>query len=309
VFSICTIVYLDRGFFVREDLVKALTDFGLSCNQAKVYLSIVQSPRASVNTISKDTKIHKQDVYMILPKLEKMGLITKSVGRPLYIKALPPETALNYIINAEQQAVNQKIRRLKQTVKWLSESIESLAGTHSDSDGLEVQAVFCSADNAVNSKLDEAYASAKSKCCLVINFNLLRRRVDLLERRFHLLATNNVKTRILIDNMQKVEDAYKILKQILPQIGDFIIKKSGKVTIKPYVLIDDKVVLIATQEITAGGFPCLLWTNAPNVIAIYRDNFEKAWECSHSILLNVKTSNTRRTGIASCLAEVITSNK
>jgi hypothetical protein len=42
--------------YMEEDLVKRLTDFGLSINQAKVYLRIVQSASTSVNTILKTTQ-------------------------------------------------------------------------------------------------------------------------------------------------------------------------------------------------------------------------------------------------------------
>ena len=66
----------------KRDLVKKLGDFGFTANQAKVYFSIVQSGSTYVSRISESTQLHRQDIYKILPKLEKMGLITRTVAKP-----------------------------------------------------------------------------------------------------------------------------------------------------------------------------------------------------------------------------------
>jgi sugar-specific transcriptional regulator TrmB len=228
---------------------------------------------------------------MILPKLEKMGLISKTLERPIFIKAVPPDKALNYLINAEQNKANEKIKQLTETVNWLSEALKSLEQNRQQVlDCLDTTVVFFSADMAINHRIDEAYASAKKHYCLVINFDLLRRRATLIEGRLRILANNGVKTRILIDNINRISDAQKILEDVVPQHGDFSIKQSGKVTIKPYILVDDREVLIATQQSSPGGYPCCLCTNARNIIAIYRDNFEKAWEKSYPIFFTPKTN-------------------
>src|SRR4030042_6398097 len=109
---------------MEKDLVKRLTDFGLSVNQAKVYLSIIQSASTSANTISKTTRLHQQDIYKILPKLEEMGLITKTADRPVTIEAIPMEEALSHIVSMEQQKANQRITRLKADLKALVNAIE-----------------------------------------------------------------------------------------------------------------------------------------------------------------------------------------
>ncbi len=268
-----------------EDLVQELLAFGLSVNQAKAYLSIIQSAlQATVNTISATTKIHQQDVYKILPKLEKMGLITKTVERPVAIKAIPPEKALNYIIVVEQQKANQKIKHLKRTAKALAQAIEKTQKQNqTDQEQMGIQAVFLTTDNAVNNKLNAAYANAKTQCDSVMNFELMQRRLPLLEKRYQALSTNKTKTRILLNNIENVEAAKKILKQIIPPTGDFTLKQAGKITIKPYLIIDNVEIYISSQRKTPRGFPCMLWTNSKNIMSIYQDNFEKAWKNSQPV--------------------------
>ena len=67
---------------IQEELVNRLSQFGLTTNQSKVYLSIIHVGSISAGNISKVTFLHRQDIYKILPKLEKKGLITKTIGKP-----------------------------------------------------------------------------------------------------------------------------------------------------------------------------------------------------------------------------------
>ena len=267
-----------------KDLVQRLIAFGLSVNQAKVYLSIVNSTEANVSSIASGTKIHQQDVYKILPKLEDMGLITKTVEHPLVIRAIPPEKALKHIITIEQEKAAKKIKRLKQTVKALTEAIEK----NKDESCKELkqknmEVTFLSTDNAINHGLDNAFGNARVECNSVINFELMFRRLPLLEKRYQALATNNVRTRILIDTAENVVNTIKILESIIPE-GNFEIRKSGKITVKPYVIFDNKEIYISTQRKTLHNFPCVLRTNSQNIIYIYKENFERAWKSSTEVL-------------------------
>ncbi|MCZ2856768.1 MAG: hypothetical protein O2U62_06710, partial [Candidatus Bathyarchaeota archaeon] len=72
-----------------EKNVEILTDFGLTGNQAKVYLAAARLRLASVGQISKVSKVRREDVYRILPKLEKMGLVERLLGKPTKIRATP----------------------------------------------------------------------------------------------------------------------------------------------------------------------------------------------------------------------------
>ena len=97
---------------MQEDLVEKMTNFGFTINQAKVYLSIVQSGKTGVGRISKNTQLHRQDIYKLLPKLEKMGLITRTIDKPFMIEALPVKKALESIILKEKEKADQRITQL-----------------------------------------------------------------------------------------------------------------------------------------------------------------------------------------------------
>lgn len=96
---------------MADDLLMKLSEFGFTINQAKVYLSIVESGLISVGDISKNTQLYVQDIYKILPKLEKRGLITKTIDKPVLIKAIPVEKALNRLVTVEKSEAKERISR------------------------------------------------------------------------------------------------------------------------------------------------------------------------------------------------------
>jgi len=95
-----------------DEKAEILSDFGLTHNQAKVYIAIAQLGLASVSQVSKLSKVRREDVYRMLPKLEKKGLIEKTLGKPTKIRATPVEDALSILIKREQDIANKRLSKL-----------------------------------------------------------------------------------------------------------------------------------------------------------------------------------------------------
>ncbi|MCW4030308.1 MAG: hypothetical protein NWE92_11750 [Candidatus Bathyarchaeota archaeon] len=268
----------------ESELVRELTAFGLSNNQAKAYVCILRSKRSSISSIAEDTHIHPQDVYKILPKLEKMGLITKTTERPLFITNIPSAKALTRIITLEQQKATDKINRMK-TVRAVAQAIENNF-VENEIDLQSDNATYIVTDNSVNNSLDEAFEKARIQFDGVLNFELMRRRSPHLCNHCKALATHKVKTRILIEDLHILEANKKLLKQIIPSKGDFTLKQGGNIRVKPYLIFDNKELFITTQRKTTGLFPCMLKTDSRNIIEIYQQNFETAWDNGKPIVLD-----------------------
>lgn len=276
---------------MQEDLIVRLLDFGLTTNQAKTYLSIIQSGLTSVNRIAKATRIHRQDIYKILPKLEEAGLITKTIDTPIMINAIPIEKALSHLVSMERKKANERIFRLEAN---LNDLINAIKKTQEVQHTREEEVFFLSTEKTIKHSLDQAYENARIKCDLVMNYELLRQRIDPLRWRFQKLALNKVRSRLLFEDPKKRGLIEKTLEEIIPSTGDFEVKLTdGKITVKPYLILDHKV-FISTRKETSNGLPCILWTNSPDIIAIYEDNFEKAWNSHHAITIYPKRSRPKR---------------
>ena len=85
-----------------EKQIVWLMDFGFTINQARVYASLITFKMLTIKEISEITKVHVQDIYKIIPKLQQMGLVTKTVNRPAKIQLIPIRTALTKIIREKK---------------------------------------------------------------------------------------------------------------------------------------------------------------------------------------------------------------
>jgi hypothetical protein len=128
-----------------------------------------------------------------------------------------------------------------------------------------------------------------------MNFELLLLRINILRKRFHPLTKNKVKTRFLIDATENKSQQQRTLEEILPSTVDFTVKiTTGKITVKPYRIIDHKEVYISTQKKTGLFFSCMLWTNSKNIISILEENFEKAWNAPSVITIHPTMNSNKK---------------
>lgn len=84
---------------MKED---ALTSLGLSKNESKIYISLLENGSATTSEIAKFSSIHRVNVYDSIRRLKEKGLIGESIrdGRRRY-QAAPPETLKNIIREKE----------------------------------------------------------------------------------------------------------------------------------------------------------------------------------------------------------------
>ena len=78
-----------------NEVLEELTKYGMTKNQALVYVTLVSIGKASVKRISQVSGIRREEVYRLLPELEKIGLIERILGKPNKFRAIPPEKGIS----------------------------------------------------------------------------------------------------------------------------------------------------------------------------------------------------------------------
>src|SRR4030067_1135420 len=104
----------------NDENTELLLGLGLSLNQARVYLAILKLEKTTVGQVAKFSKVRREDVYRILPTLEKMGLIEKLMGKPTEIRATPISDALTFLVAEEKSKSDERLLGMRKTVKRLS---------------------------------------------------------------------------------------------------------------------------------------------------------------------------------------------
>ncbi len=264
---------------MQEDLVAKLEKFGFTTNQAKTYLNIVESGKTKVGRIAVKTHLCRQDIYKLLPKLEKMGLITISIDKPCMIEAVPIEKALDNLVSKEREKVNLRFSYLENNLKEIINSIQEQPVNKE-----ETRFSLLNADEAIKNKEHLTFRKIRKEFLLVTNIE----RIETKSRHFRDLlqatAGNKVKTRLIVFAKDDSDTVKGSIEKIAPSTGRFIAKSIKKDPCTNYQIIDNKEIWIGTQQKTENGSQCMLWTNDQNVIHIYRENFKRIWRQARTLI-------------------------
>ncbi len=97
-----------------------LLGLGLTLNQAKVYLAILKLEKTTVGQVAKLSKVRREDVYRLLPSLEKMGLIERLLGKPTEIRATLISNSLTSLVKEEKNRSEERVKSMRSMVQKLS---------------------------------------------------------------------------------------------------------------------------------------------------------------------------------------------
>ncbi len=256
-----------------EKNVEALIDFGLTHNQAKVYVAVARLKLASVSQISKASKVRREDVYRILPKLEKMGLTERLLGKPTKIRATPVEDALSILIKHEEDTAREKVSTLK-TKKEIV--LKRFARTPS----LEVEEkphfVLLPDREKITSKATLMIRNAKKNIDLVCSRNKLMQFIHEFAEQMTGAAKKQVRIRI-ISNMPERENSIldAIKRQTLPNIS--LDLRYTDLQPAHFMIADYKEALIATTTTGNLAENPKLWTNSHSLVGVFQRSFEDLW--------------------------------
>lgn len=104
-----------------EETATELADFGLTKTQAKIYITLATLGIASASEIAAISKIRREEVYRIIPELEKRGVIVRKLMVPRKFSAIQPETAIEILTKLKLKTMKEEADKLRQSqVKLIS---------------------------------------------------------------------------------------------------------------------------------------------------------------------------------------------
>lgn len=103
--------------------IEKLKEIGLSDSEANVYLSLLKLGEATVAEISKDSGLHRTNIYDSLEKLKEKGLVSYlSKENKQFFRAADPENVLNYL-KEKEESIEKYIPKLKELQTKIKEKI------------------------------------------------------------------------------------------------------------------------------------------------------------------------------------------
>ena len=257
--------------------IEDLTNFGLTQYEAQIYLSALRLGPSTVGKIAKEAGIRREEVYRTIPKLEKTGLLERVLGRPIKVRALPIEDALEVLVDRQETKASNKIRGLITTKESL---IERLGQEFKKDIEREPSSKFVliTEKDTLSKRVSSLIVNAQSTIDFVDSFENAFRFVLMYADALKIDKTNKVNVRIITNFPNDVELIPKTLKKHVPE-NSFIVRYLNKRPSR-YAIFDGSNAMITTSTGDTFSESNCLWTNDANLVGIIERDFEEQFNDS-----------------------------
>jgi sugar-specific transcriptional regulator TrmB len=255
----------------NDENTDLLLGLGLTLNQAKIYLAILKLEKTTVAEVAKFSKVRREDVYRILPSLEKMGLIERLLGKPTQIRATPISDALSFLVAEEKSKSDDRLTGMRNKVQRLSDK-----DWKQPLPGEESIYILIAEKKAILAKTSELIRNSRKELTLIAD----KARIILTLSQFSVECRQAIKKGAQIRLIFEGDKSDGLLKEKVQKLidGTSVHIKFNPEPLNHFIMSDDKEALITTSKESGIGESPSLWTNNSNLIGLLRTAFESDWQ-------------------------------
>ena len=255
-----------------EDSAKLLSEFGLTYYEAIVYITTLKIGVTTAGKIAKQANIRREEVYRTIPKLEKVGLIERILGRPAKVKALPLEEGLNALFEMKEEETSHELRQLLSKKEQVLKKFNYVIKNHKMEEE-QSHFVLISEKDVLSRKVTSAITSAKKSVDFVDSFENAFRFILSYGDVLKTANQKDVEVHILTECPEEIGLIPEYLKKQIPH-NSFTVRYSENIPSR-YILFDEKQAMITTSAGSSFSDGQCLWTNDPSLVGIIHRDFEE----------------------------------
>lgn len=255
----------------QDNDVKALTALGLTALQAKVYLALTKLGQAKIKTISKTTKVARQDLYRIMTELQNRCLAEKVLATPVTFRALPIHEAVPILLQRMNREKAEAHSNALQLVERHKDKMPKLSAQEDEPKFLlipEKQALSHKLGRSIEKAQNTVDMVCSRKTCLQALFESSPKLKKALER--------GVKIRWIIEKPFSTNEAPAILAS-LSENSLFKLKSIDHNPVKTFSIYDQKRILFTANPEPNHVQSPALWTNSISLVEIAQHYFDTLW--------------------------------
>jgi len=248
-----------------------LLGLGLSLNQARVYLAILQLQKTTAGQIAKFSKVRREDVYRILPTLEKMGLIERLLGKPSKIRATPVSDALTFLVAEEKKKADERLSGMRVAVRRLS--LEDWKQPLPEEESIYI---LIAEKKAILAKTSGLIRNSRKEVALIADKERIMLILSQLSDECKQAIKNGAQIRLIFEG----DSTDILLKEKVQKLidGASVHVKFHRKPLNHFIMSDDTEALITGSKKSVIGESPSLWTNNRNLIGVLRTSFEFDWK-------------------------------
>lgn len=239
---------------------------------------MVQLGIASIREVSKVSEIRREEVYRMLPDLEKLGLIEKVLGKPLKIKATPLNVALSLLIEHEKQQSKDKLSSLIDKKETFLNDFHSYSLQLERKDD-EANFSLIILREAVISKGASMFEAAERGMDIVTSLDGIRMFQNIISDYDEVVKkaiSKGVKLRIVLSTSEHSDSVLRIV----GEYQELMELRYSNQPLNHYTIVDYEEALISTSTDPLLGNTPYLWTDNRNLIEILKVDFDRVWNTS-----------------------------
>ncbi len=235
---------------------EALEKFGLTINEIKAYMAVINLGSSSAGNVAKETNLHRRPTYDALDRLVSKGLISYTIkeGKKSF-QAADPERLLE-IAKQREREIEQVLPELKE--KYKSTKVKIFAEIYEGNEGIKTVMEDILLEGKEWLTLGSTGIVPKSFSLYLEKFAGRREKLK-------------IKRKILVANDERGRQYYKILKkQKLIEVKFLPVHIQNPQTIWIY---SNKVLIMVTSE----EHPVMFLIENEKIANSYRDYFNLIW--------------------------------
>lgn len=256
-----------------EKLKKELLKFGLSSNQAKIFLYLGKYGPKTAPEVSKALEIPRTETYFIINTLQNRGIVSTEFSSPQRFSALPIKETILTLLNAEKEKISL-LAKQETEISDLWKEIPSFAIETKETKDEKMQMLQGTAQ--ICSKIKQFIAQTKEDLTIFCTEKDLSRfyHADILE----LLQNSTTNVKIIVSPSQTmpnfVKDFDKKMIRLMPSSNDdkcFVIKDSDEILLflrnanhpshRVFAILSDATSLIGSMHMLFD----LCWDRSENI--------------------------------------------
>jgi len=253
-----------------EETASGLADFNVTKSQAKIYIALIALGIASPSEIAALSKVRREEVYRIIPKLEKLGLISRKLKSPRKFSAIQPETAIQLLMETKLKIMKEEIGKLQQKQTELVFKLKTIELPLQQDNSMET----ITNQEQLFTKIINMTQNAQKQIDIITSLENLK--YAYLNYPKNLYARlKRTKIRIITESHEPNAFTVELMRHLEANNNYIKLKQMEKLQFNTVIVDDKEAVWGESQPRNKNTY--YLWTNDPTQIAILKMSFESLW--------------------------------
>lgn len=256
---------------LEEHHLQTLIQLGLSPNQGKLYLSLLNLGKSTGKELANETYLARQEIYRLIHELQNIGLVEKIISNPTEFQAVPIQVCISILMVKKTSEMEQIKQRVQSLIVDFSSARKESSRTIRD-----YRFLLIPPKKLANETRERMVKNSKKKIDLITTSKRFNQGISHFLEYYVDRLKKNVETKILVMGTEetvisKIKEIKKL--EVFPNFSLRFISENKT----SLLIVDGKEAIVTLSPQSDLGASPVFWTDHPEMIALYRAYFDALW--------------------------------